>query len=313
MEQPEILDKKEPEGNRSAFGQLPAMAEILFIIFLVLILGWGGSYIAQMIAQSGGYELEDLLKNLADNNTLHNRNLVRFANMAVHLMSFTVPCLLLAYFIRRGKWYEYLSLEKIPSGRIIMLSALLILVAMPFTSLTYWINMQVPLPEWAVSLEDDATEMINALLTMDGPVELLLNLLIIALIPAIGEELLFRGVFQKVLTKTLRNDDVAIWVTAFLFSMMHMQFEGFIPRFLLGAILGYLFSWSRNLWVPIAAHFFFNGIQVVVKYLAGDLLDNYEAGTSGDPGWLLGLASLVLTLGLAMHIKRTMAKEVRVV
>ena len=115
------------------------------------------------------------------------------------------------------------------------------------------------------------------------------------------------------LTKTLRNDDVAIWVTAFLFSMMHMQFEGFIPRFLLGAILGYLFSWSRNLWVPIAAHFFFNGIQVVVKYLAGDLLDNYEAGTSGDPGWLLGLASLVLTLGLAMHIKRTMAKEEGVV
>ncbi len=309
MEELEPIDHEEINADRSRVGELPGLLEILMVIFLVLILGWGGSHVAQLIAKSGGYGLEELINSLADNNTLKNRNLVRFANLAVHLMSFTLPCLLLAFFMRRSKWHEYLSLDKVINSKTILLSVLLILVAMPFTSLTYWINMQIPLPEWAQTIEEDATAMINALLTMDSPMELILNLMIIALVPAIGEELLFRGIFQKVLSSTLRNEHVAIWVTAFLFSMMHMQFEGFIPRFLLGAILGYLFSWSRSLWLPIIAHFFFNGIQVLLKYLAGDLLDNFDAGEAGNPGWLIGIVSLGLTIMLALHIKRTLTEE----
>ncbi|KAA3638566.1 MAG: hypothetical protein DWQ02_04950, partial [Bacteroidetes bacterium] len=181
----------EPEMPQSPFAPISGLLEILMVIFLVLILGWGGSHVAQLIAQSGGYGLEELVSSLADNNTLQNRNLVRFANLAIHLMSFTLPCLLLAFFVRRSKWYEYLSLDKVINSKTILLSVLLILVAMPFTSLTYWINMQIPLPEWAQTIEEDATVMINALLTMDSPMELILNLLIIALVPAIGEELLF--------------------------------------------------------------------------------------------------------------------------
>lgn len=299
----------EPEMPQSPFAPISGLLEILMVIFLVLILGWGGSHVAQLIAKSGGFGLEELINSLADNNTLQNRNLVRFANLAIHLMSFTLPCLLLAFFVRRSKWYEYLSLDKVINSKTVLLSVLLILVAMPFTSLTYWINMQIPLPEWAQTIEEDATAMINALLTMDSPMELVLNLLIIALVPAIGEELLFRGIFQKVLSSTLKNEHVAIWITAFLFSMMHMQFEGFIPRFLLGAILGYLFSWSRSLWLPIIAHFFFNGVQVLLKYLAGDMLDNFEAGNADNPGWLIGLVSLGLTIMLALHIKKTLTEE----
>lgn len=309
MEDTDPTEEMEPVDHRPDFGQLPGLVEILFVIFLVIILGWGGSQIAQMIARSSGQDLDTLLKTLGENNILDNRNLVRLANLVVHFMSFTLPCLLLAIFIRRNKWYEYLSLNVRPETRILALASVLIFVAMPFTSLIYWINMQIPLPEWATSLEQGAEEMINALLTMESPAELLFNLLIIALVPAIGEELLFRGVFQKVLTKSLKNEHTAIWITAFLFSMMHMQFEGFFPRFLLGAILGYLFSWSKNLWVPITAHLVFNGIQVILKYFAGGLMENMEAGSVDQPPWFLGIISLVFTIALAVHLKRALKKE----
>ncbi len=309
MEQTNPVSGMEPGTPQSPLSPVSGLAEMLIAILLVIFLGLAGSQVAQMIAQISGYDLETLLKILPEENTLRHRNLVRLANLAVHLMSFTLPCVLLALFVARRKWYQYLSLQINPGSRIIMLAALLILVSMPFTSFSYWINMQIPLPEWAQSIEEDATRMINALLTMEGPFELLLNLLIIALVPAVGEELLFRGVFQKVLSSTLKNEHVAIWVTAFFFSVMHMQFEGFIPRFLLGAILGYLFSWSRSLWVPIAAHFFFNGIQVLLKYLVGDLLDNFDAGTADNPGWLIGMISLGLTIGLALYIKRSLTEQ----
>lgn len=309
MEHTNPASGRESQPTPSPLPTTTGLMEILIAIFLVIILGVAGSQVAQLIAKTGGNDLETLINILPDENTLHNRNLVRFANLAVHLMSFTLPCLLLAFFMRRKKWYEYLSLNTIPAGQIILLSGLLILVAMPFTSLTYWMNMQIPLPEWAQTIEADATAMINALLTMEGPGELLLNLLIIALVPALGEELLFRGVFQKVIASATKREHLAIWITAFFFSMMHMQFEGFIPRFLLGAILGYLFSWSRSLWVPIAAHFFFNGIQIFLKYVAGDLLGNYEAGNADNPGWLIGMTSLVLTIVLALHMKRKLEEK----
>jgi hypothetical protein len=309
MEQTNPASGMEPGTPHSSLSPVSGLAEMLIVILLVIIFGVAGSQVAQLIAQISGYDLETLLKILPDENTLQHRNLVRLANLAVHLMSFTIPCILLALFVARRKWYQYLSLQINPGMRIIMLAALLILVSMPFTSFTYWVNMQIPLPEWAQSIEADATQMINALLTMEGPYELLLNLLIIALVPAIGEELLFRGVFQKALSSTFKNEHVAIWFTAFFFSVMHMQFEGFIPRFLLGAILGYLFSWSRSLWVPIAAHFFFNGIQVLLKYLVGDLIDSFDAGTTENPGWLIGMISLGLTIGLALYIKRSLTEQ----
>jgi len=95
---------------------------------------------------------------------------------------------------------------------------------------------------------------------------LLFNLLTIAVLPAIGEELLFRGIIQTNLEKGFKKPHLAIWLTALIFSFIHFQFQGFIPRVLLGALLGYLFLWSRNLWVPIIAHLIYNASQIFLQY-----------------------------------------------
>lgn len=278
--------------------------EILIVIALVIFLGLIGSLIAQFLAKSNGADLESILNTLSENNSLHKRNLIRYINLIVHVMSFTLPCLLLAFYMRQKQWAQYLSLHKNPKLEIAFLSILLILISLPFVNLSYWINMQLPLPEWAKTMEDGANEMINALLTMENPWELIVNLIIIALAPALGEELLFRGVFQKVFQKLFQNGHLAVWLAAFLFSAMHMQFEGFIPRFLLGALLGYLFLWSKNLWIPILAHFFFNGIQIVAKYFESDLIENIEPGEMPEPNWVAGIISLGLSIALIVYLKK---------
>jgi membrane protease YdiL (CAAX protease family) len=96
--------------------------------------------------------------------------------------------------------------------------------------------------------------------------DLLLNLLVIAIVPAIGEELLFRGYLQQSFSNWLSNPHVAIIVTAVLFSAIHLHFQAFLPRFILGVLLGYLFYWSGSLWLPILAHFANNAQAVIISY-----------------------------------------------
>ena len=96
---------------------------------------------------------------------------------------------------------------------------------------------------------------------------LVVNLIIIALLAAVGEELLFRGVILQLFVEWFKNKHLAIIISAILFSAMHIQFYGFLPRMILGILFGYIFIWSGSLWIPILLHFIFNGITVVAAYL----------------------------------------------
>ena len=122
---------------------------------------------------------------------------------------------------------------------------------------------------------------------------------------AFGEELFFRGALQKTLQDWSKNAYVAIGVTAFLFSAIHLQFYGFLPRFLMGILLGYVFYRTGSLWLPIIGHFLFNAIQVSLAYLAvtGNLDVEVESATV--PAWLALVAiAAILPLLVRFH-KRT--------
>ncbi|MDP4687503.1 MAG: CPBP family intramembrane metalloprotease [Salibacteraceae bacterium] len=138
--------------------------------------------------------------------------------------------------------------------------------------------------------------------------DLIINLLVIAVFPAISEELFFRGFLQNTLLKMGRNHHVAIWVTAFIFSAIHMQFLGFFPRLILGAVLGYSAMYSRSLIVPIIGHFVNNGLAVVLTYYIGmEMMDTPESlGALSSSELALGAASAV-ALGLGMWVMRKRA------
>jgi membrane protease YdiL (CAAX protease family) len=156
-----------------------------------------------------------------------------------------------------------------------LLSAILIVTIMPLMNYFGAINNSIKLPdflssvsEWMRSKETQAGELTQSFLKAPNFWTFGLNMLVMAIIPAIGEELLFRGVIQKLLVKISKNTHIAIWLTAFFFSAVHMQFFTFAPRFLLGALLGYLLVWSGSIYIPILAHFVNNALAIVLHTLA---------------------------------------------
>lgn len=157
---------------------------------------------------------------------------------------------------------------------IFLMAGLIVIVSFGINSLFMQWNQDLVFPEflkgfeeWARLREDEATRQTEALTKMDSVMDLFLGILVIGVLPAIGEEFVFRGIIQNELNRGTRNIHVAIWFAAILFSAIHFQFFGFIPRMVLGVMFGYLYSWSGNLWIAIFAHFINNAIQVTALYL----------------------------------------------
>jgi uncharacterized protein len=162
---------------------------------------------------------------------------------------------------------------------IIVVTSLIVISFMAANSIIIEWNANFTFPDflkdfgsWAREQEAKAEELTKFFTTFNSTGDFLLGMVVIALLPAIGEELVFRGMLQPEIFRASGNHHVAIWVAAIIFSAFHMQFFGFVPRMLLGALFGYLYVWSGNLLIPIIAHFVNNGFQVVVMYL-------YQRGT----------------------------------
>ncbi|MCT4613275.1 MAG: CPBP family intramembrane metalloprotease [Marinifilaceae bacterium] len=187
---------------------------------------------------------------------------------------FIIPSFASAYLIEETG-IASLNLKKNITSKNIILSISLILVALPIATVSGIWNAQMNFPEfmngienWMRAKEDLAADMTQKFLAMDNIGSFLVNIFMIAIIPALGEELLFRGLLQNNIQKWTKNAHWAIFISAFTFSAVHMQFFGFIPRLMLGIFFGYLFWYTKNLWYPIIAHFVNNGLAVVVAFIS---------------------------------------------
>jgi membrane protease YdiL (CAAX protease family) len=163
--------------------------------------------------------------------------------------------------------------DEIPGSVQVLLVALLAIFIIPVISYTGMINSKMNLPawlsgveEWMRTKEDTASDMTGLLLKSSGIGELVLNIFILSVIPSIGEEMIFRGILQQILIRFFRSGHAGIWITSIIFSAIHFQFFGFLPRLILGLSFGYLFFWSGNLWLSIIAHFINNAIPVAMSY-----------------------------------------------
>jgi uncharacterized protein len=177
-----------------------------------------------------------------------------------------------------------------------------------------------PLVEWNVNFEfpeslkgfetlvrdaEDKAAKLTEMMTNFGSIgELLIGLIVIAVLPAIGEEFVFRGLFQNEFYRATKNVHVAIWVSAIIFSAIHMQFYGFIPRMLLGALFGYLYYWSGNLVIPMFAHFFNNAFGVIMIYLHNQKMTELNVEDNSAAPTHLVLLNIALTVGLLYYIWR---------
>ncbi|MDO5522639.1 MAG: CPBP family intramembrane metalloprotease [Bacteroidia bacterium] len=165
--------------------------------------------------------------------------------------------------------------EKMPQK--LFYGFLVYLVSYPMIGIIAQWNEQLVFPDalkgienWMRRMEDAAKEVTDLFLSGNNYADLFLNLLIIAAAAALVEELFFRGALQHFLEKWFGNGHAAVWTAAFIFSAVHLQFYGFFPRLIMGAVLGYLFLYSRNLWIPILYHFVNNASVVVITFFWGE-------------------------------------------
>ena len=143
--------------------------------------------------------------------------------------------------------------------------------------------------------------------------DLLLNFIMIGFLAGLGEELLFRGTLQNMILRKYHNPHLAVWLAAIIFSAFHLQFFGFLPRMVLGAVFGYIYLWTNNLWIPAGMHTLFNSITIFGSYLYQHNIirtDTDELGTSDNPFVIAGSLTLML-LGLSYFYFRT-KKSVKV-
>lgn len=190
-----------------------------------------------------------------------------------HLGIFTIPAIVWIWLVK-GRIWNSLLMNSAPESRLLLITVAIVFIIGPFTAWVMEINEKMVLPEifnsieiWMRHREDSAAEITAFFLQGSTPVGFMLNLFMMAILPALGEEILFRGLIQQQLQKYWRNPHLAILGSAILFSAIHFQFYGFLPRVLLGMAFGYLLYFSSNLWYPIAAHFVNNAMAVVVYYL----------------------------------------------
>ncbi len=216
---------------------------------------------------------------------------------------FIFPGFILAKYFST-KPLNYLGFNKI-SVNLGFLTVLTILFAFPAINLLASLNEQINLPEWMTSMEEKAQLLTKAFMQVDNFGDVIVNIFMIAILPAIGEELIFRGILQKLFIELTGKVVWGIIISAALFSAMHLQFEGFIPRFALGVLLGYLFVWSGSIWLPIVAHFVNNSIAIIGYTLIdkGSLPAEAENVGGLSVMWPLGVISIIAVLALLWKIK----------
>lgn len=222
---------------------------------------------------------------------------------------FVLPPLLLAMLLYGLKGIgEGLGLRTKSPSRSWMAGIIFLFAAIPFVNVLMEWNMALHLPEsmqaleaWLREQEETANALSQVFLDDASLQGLFLNILIVVLMPAFGEELLFRAGFQPLFIRWLRNPHLGIFLAALFFSALHLQFFGFFPRLLLGLVLGYAYYWTRNLWIPVVMHLINNLTIVLVSWASARNWISFDESALTGSASIYALVPAALLLFLAVY------------
>lgn len=299
-----------PEHLRAREFAVKELLLFLLVTFSCVLL-----YFALLLGLAPLLGMEDLqtfMSSISSETPTEKVELMQVVLMFNQLFTFLIPGVVFAVFYYRKNWLKRTLLSRKPSLNSISWGLGLLMLTFVAMQLVYWLNKQIPLPDSLKAAEDASQALIEAMMQLDSPLALPTNLFIMAMLPAVGEELIFRGLLQRIMVRLTANVHAGIWISATLFSLMHWQFEGFFVRQLLGALFGYLLYWSGSLWLPIIVHFIFNGLQIVAQYLYFqgtidiDIDQDIEMTTNQI---MMGGVALIIALFLCYYLHQKSEKE----
>jgi uncharacterized protein len=282
------------------FNMKPAIKAVILFLFLAIIM-------ALQIAGSGSdLDLEKLSGSML--------TLMKIAQVIGVIAIFILPAIGFAFMFFPEK-LRIFGFHRMPKLKSMIIVFVLTLVSLPLINWLKELNDMMSLPDsmagieqWMKASEKNMEKITEIFLAGTGVTDLIANLFIIAFMAAISEEVFFRGIMQNVMIENTRNIHSGIIITAIVFSMVHLQFYGFLPRMMLGLMLGYLYYWSKTLWLPVFAHFVNNGSAVLFVWLEkrGQIPPGTDKmGSGGELSLVIGsLAAVVILIWLLYKSER---------
>ncbi len=303
--------------SRPGISGQPPLVQLIFTFVVVVLAGTILFYILLFIGSLfSGTGFKELATFYSSGGADGSGTILRYVQVSVQVSMFLIPALFIIRILRRPGM-PFLRMNTAPDLLGFMLTIILAFMILPLMNYTGFLNSKMELPSWLSGVEiwirekeDSASGLIDLLIISPGIFMLVINVLILAVVPAFSEELMFRGIVQTLLSRALKSNHAGILVASVIFSTIHFQFYGFIPRFLLGLSFGYLFFWTRNIWFPIVAHFVYNSIPVVLLYMQDRAVAEGGGTPAGgrDPGvpWL----QIVLSTMIFYYFWRTSSRSV---
>lgn len=239
-------------------------------------------------------------------------SLMRIAAVLQDVLVFIAPSIITAVMINRLP-ARFLEIEKLPRFWNIIIACCVLIVSIPAINVLVAWNESIRLPEsmqaieqWMRASEESAQASIEMIIGQKGVGALIVSILIVGVLAGFSEELFFRGTLQRLMSTGGINIHVSIWLAAFIFSAVHLQFYGFFGRFVLGLYFGYLLFWSRSLWLPVIVHILNNTIYILGNKVLADNSAIPDVNTVGtDNVFVVIVSCILIALGLrVLYLRR---------
>lgn len=237
---------------------------VLLVGFLALILG---AIILNLLMVGlmplFGINVLEAADLMSKGNFIKNVTYLRIILCSNQVLMFLLPALIAAYLAYSKHWKFALGFERPPHLFWVFVCLVWWAFSLPLLQFMYWVNLQLPMAEWLKDMDNNQNELIEFILQYKNGFEFLLAVFLVSVLPAICEELFFRGFLQRQLVRFLGSETAAVIAGAFIFSAIHLQFQGFLPRMFMGAMMGFALVWTRSLWTPIIMHAAHNLVSIV--------------------------------------------------
>jgi len=250
--------------------QKPQYSPPMQLAILFMLTGVGflvGGFVSLGIASASLHVPLEKLNNLLQNAT--DANLLRLLQSISAFFTMALPSFVFARLMNRNP-FGYIGFNNAISGKQVFIIVGIVFTGLILSGALGQANEMIPLPKateaYFENLENRYNKAILVIANMKSVKDYIISLIVIALLPAIFEEMLFRGALQPVMINLTRNPLAGILITSILFSAIHMSYYGFLPRLALGVIIGYVFYFSRNLWLSSITHFLYNAVGITQIY-----------------------------------------------
>lgn len=259
--------------------------------------------------------------NILPTELIQHASALRITNSISQIFLLFLPAFLISFWLKKANGEDYLEFNNTPSFKNLSLVLIFSLVSIPIMSFIITLNESMRLPEclhsleqWMQTQENLNNEITETMIKQTSTYSLIMNILALALCPAICEEVLFRGLLMKWLYKVSHAKHLSVWLSAIIFSSIHLQFYGFFPRMLLGAAFGYIFLFTKSIWVNIFAHFCNNAMAIFAAFLYFSHYSQTHYSKIGnfDNAWYALLISFILTTITFIFIYKSNKNNIKI-